>query len=330
MRSVAFVLVTPLLACSAPVQHVESMSPDAQPPSDAGDPLPPPPHGIQIMSRPVDIASGQERTYCYYFRTPNTSQLAIQRWVSHMPAAAHDMQLYLTPTPLMPPDTQTPTGCGIANRTGPVWTYSAQTADAEAQLPADDGTGKPIAQLIKANQAGFLQIHYLNTTGSDVQAHVELNAYAYDDALPVTWAGPFVTFRTNFEIQPGSDAQPTMGSVSGSCPVPVDDSGQPVKFFMMTTHTYKQGVHTSISDGTTPVFTSTDWAQPGTASFPAPFYSFKSSMLNYQCDYMNKQPYTIMTGDDPTQDELCMSISFYVPANPAAIGHYCLDSSTLY
>jgi hypothetical protein len=330
MRSLAFVLVSPLLACSASAQHVDQMSPDAQTTSDAGGPLPPPPHGFQIVSPTVDVANGEESTYCYYFRTPNTGQLSIQRWVSHMPAAAHDMVLYLTPNDLMSPGTQTPTRCGIANKTGPLWTYSAETADAEAELPADDGTGQPIAQLVKAHQSGFLQIHYLNTTGSAVQAHVELNGYAYDDAIPVTWTGPFVTFRTNFEIGPGSTDMPTTSSVNGSCPVPLDDSGQPVKFFLMTTHTYKQGVHTAINDGTSTVFNSTNWAQPGAASFPAPFYSFKSSTLGYQCEYMNKMPYTIMTGDDPTLDELCMSISFYIPADPAAIGHYCLDSATVY
>lgn len=335
MRSIAFVLVTPLLACSASAQHVDSLSPDAQPQSDAGDPMTLPPHvfhAFQIVSPAVTITNKQEITYCYYFRTPNTGQLAIQGWASHMPAAAHDMVLYLTPNDLMSPGTQTTTRCGIADRIGPVWTYSAETADAEAQMPADDGTGQPLAQLIRANQSGFLEIHYLNTTGSDVQAHVELNAYAYDDALPVTWAGSFVTFRTNFQIGPGSDAQPTTGSVSGSCPIPVD-GGKPVKFFTMTTHTYKQGVHTAINDGTTTVFTSNNWAQPGTASWPAPFYSFKSSTLDYQCDYMNKQSYTIVTGDDPTQDELCMTINFYAPATPpptAPIGHYCLDSSTAF
>ncbi len=104
----------------------------------------------------------------------------------------------------------------------------------------------------------------------------------------------------------------------------------PVKFFMMTTHTYRQGVHTSISDGTTTLFDSTSWMVPGSATWAAPFYTFKGTKLGYQCDYLNKNTYTIMTGDDPTTDELCMSINFYVPADRAAIGHFCLDSSMVY
>lgn len=185
MRSLALVLVLPFIACGPPA-HVDD-PPDAQPDADAGPGLPPPAHGFQIVSPTIDIPPGVEVTYCYYFRTPNTSDLSIKQWASHMTAGSHHMILYLTPTEQQTPGTLSTSLCGISSgTTGPVWTYSAQTADAEAQLPADDGTGIPVGQPIRAGQPGFLQMHYLNATDSVIHAHVVLNAYAYDDGVQVT------------------------------------------------------------------------------------------------------------------------------------------------
>lgn len=333
MRSLAFVLVTPLLACSVPAKHADQLTPDGQnEPDGGGGPLPPPTNGFQLVSPTVSIAPGEESTYCYYFHTSNADAVAIQRWVSHMTPGVHEMILYLTPTDVQPPDTMSSTNCGFARTNGsPRWTYSTQSPDAQWVLPSDDGAGNPIGQQVGGSQPGFLQIHYLNTTGSTVHAHVELNAYAYDRSISPTLAGPFATFGSMIQIGPGSTAQPTTGQVSGTCPVPLDQSGQRVRFFMMTTHTYRQGVHTSISDGTTTLFNSTSWLQPGDATF-SPFYAFKGDSLTYQCEYQNSNAYTIMTGDNPTTDELCMSISFYIPADPDPLktGHYCRDSATFY
>ena len=334
MRSLAFVLVTPFVACSAPAQQVDNLTPDSQtapppPGPDASTALAPPAHGLQLISPSVDIDPGADVTYCYYFRTANTTDLAIQRWVSRMTEGSHDMVLFLTPNDQQPPGTMSPTRCGIANNTSPLWTYSAQTREAETAMPATDGAGNPIAQLVKANQAGFLQIHYVNTSTTIIHPHVELDGFAYDDGVHVTFAGPFVTFRSMIEIGPGSTTNPAKAMVNGTCAIPLE-AGKPVKFFRMTTYTHQQGVHTFINDGAATVFDSTTWAQPGATSWSGPpFYSFASNTLSYQCEYLNTHSYSITMGDSPTADEMCMSINFYFPVTGTA-GHYCLDSATLY
>jgi hypothetical protein len=334
MRSLAFVLVTPLLACSASTQHIDQLPPDTQTAIDGGTSLMPPAHGFQLMSPTIDIDPGAEVTYCYYFRTPNTGELLIQRWASHMTPGSHHMILYLTPTDQQPPGTMSPTNCGITKGTGgPVWTYSAQTPDAESQLPSDDGNGNPVGQVIKARQSGFLQMHYLNATDSVIHAHVELNAYAYPDSVQVTPAAPFVTSNLDIQLMPGSPTNPTMGMVNGSCPVPLDPTGKPPRFFMMTTHTHKQGVHTFVKDGATTVFDSMNWEHPGTAIWPTPptsqFYTFKSDTLFYQCEYLNPNNRTILTGDSAATDEMCMAIGYFFPA-AGGIGHFCLNSAIVY
>jgi hypothetical protein len=339
MRSVAFVLLTPLLACTATAQPVGQLIPDGQMPGDGGGVMPSPFHLDKIPS--VDVSPGDDITYCYYFQNDNAVELTIRRWASHMTAGVHDMILYLT-TNAQQTAGMSPTVCDyVAQAGGPAWAYAAQTSDAtqtsDAQLtlPDNDGSGNPVGQLIRARQAGFLQIHYLNTGSTKLHASVELNAYAYPDGTQVTFAAPFTTFYVNISIMPGSPAQPGTGMVNGSCSLPLDPTGKPLRFFGMTSHTYKQGVHTFVKDGVDTVLDNTDWANPKTFSWPvSPFYTFKSGTLFYQCEYSNPTDRTIKTGDDPATDELCMTTGYFFPARTDGIyrgtGHFCSNSAMIY
>jgi hypothetical protein len=317
--SLAFVLVTTLAGCGGAGSPTAGQ-PDAPGMSDAG----PPPPTFQIVSPSVDIYPKAELTYCYYFRTPNTSDLSIQKWASHMTAGSHDLILYLTRTDLQTPGSFSTDKCGLASiGPGPVWTYSAQSADDEASLPADDGNGLPVGQPLKAGQSGFLQIHFLNTSDAVIHAHVELNAYAYADGVQVTPAAPFFTLNTQIDL-PAAAQTPTADTVSGNCNVASD-----VKFFVMTTHTHKQGVHTFVKDGATTVFDSTSWEHPGAKTWGAsPFFSFTSGKLTYQCEYVNPNSYRIQYGDSTTSQEMCMAIGYYFPAADGT-GHMCLNSLML-
>ena len=335
MRSLAAVLLVPFIACAAPGQA--PAGDDDQ--TDAGtgvDPggLPIPERGFQIQSPMLDIQPGAEVTYCYYFRTPNTSELSIKQWVSRMTPGSHHMILYLTPSDQQPPGTVSTNLCGISSgSTGPVWTYSAQTADAQAILPDDDGEGNPVGQVIPAGQSGFLQMHYLNASDNVIHARVVLNAVAYPDRVQVTPAAPYVTFNRQINIGPVTPAGPTKSMVSGTCPVPME-SGKPPRFYVMTTHTHKQGVHTFVKDGEkadgTTIFDSTSWEHPGaTAWDKMPFFQFTSGKLSYQCEYENPNNRTIKTGDSAETDEMCMAIGYYFPA-PGSTGHFCLNSALIY
>jgi hypothetical protein len=332
MRSLAFaVLVTSILACS-PGGFVNDI-PDA-PGVDPG--FPPPARGFQILTPTVDINPGAEVTYCYYFHTPNNSDLSIQRWASRMTPGSHHMILYLTPNDQQTPGTLSTSLCGISSgSTGPIWTYSAQSPMAEVSLPIDDGEGHPVGQPIKAGQSGFIQMHYLNATDEIIHAHVTLNAYAYNDGVQITPAGPFVTFNRRIDLAPGSPANPTTGMVNGTCDMLNDSTGAPPKFYVMSTHTHKQGVHAFVNDGavhdsTSAVFNTTNWEHPGTVNWDTPpFYTFTSGKLSYQCEYSNPNNYRIQTGDSAATDEMCMAVGYYFPAT-GGTGHFCLNSLMLY
>jgi hypothetical protein len=320
MRSLALVLVTTFAGCSSP----SSGGPDG---STNGDgPPPPPPHGFQIISPTVAIAPRAEITYCYYFSTPNTSDLTIKKWASHMTPGSHHMIVYLTTGKLRDPGTLETQNCGLASNGvfGTVWTYAAQTPDQEMALPPDDGNGIPLGQPVKAGHFGFIQMHFLNTTDAVIHANVVLTAYAHDEGIQVVPTGPFVTLDTRIDLAPAAPGTSTTGMVSGNCAVASD-----AKFFAMTTFTHKQSVHTFIKDGGTTVFDSTNWEHPGTGTWDTPpFFSFTSGNLTYQCEYANPNGYRVQYGDDPATDEMCMAIGYYFPAI-GGTGQFCLDSFVL-
>jgi hypothetical protein len=295
----------------------------SQDPGGGGTMLPPPARGFQVVSPPVMIAAGQEITYCYYFKTSNAVALPIQSWKSHMSTGSHHMILYLTKTEEQPAGTVTATNCGGGGGglNAPVWTYSSQTEDQEFQLPGNDGTGLPLAQNVPAGQPAYIQMHYLNATDHPINAHVELNANAYAEGIAVRGAAPFITYKLNISIDA---AQGSTASVTGDCTV-----SPKLKFFTMSTHVHKQGVHTYVRDGGTTIFDSMDWEHPGSRTWDAsPFFSFSSGKLSNQCDYMNATgtPTPIVQGPSAATNEMCMAVGyFFDPTLTTVNARYCLN-----
>jgi len=321
--SLALVLMTALYGCGS---SSGNGPPDGSTMTSDGG-LPPPLHGFQIIGPTVEVAAGTEVTFCYYFRTPNASDLAIKQWASRMTGGGHHMVVYFTRSDQQAPGTLSASKCGFyANGVGPVWTYAAVDSDHEAALPADDGNGLPVAQIVKAGQSGFIEMHFQNSTDAVLRPHVELNAYAYADGVQVTHAAPFVTYNTQIDLAPAVNAvTPTTGMVTGSCKVTSD-----AKFYLLSTHTHKQGIHAYIRDGASTVFTAASWDHPGERRWDSPpFQGFATGSLGYQCDYSNPNSYRIEDGDDMATDETCMAIGYYFPAADDN-GHLCVDSVMVY
>jgi len=280
----------------------------------------PPGRGFRIVSPDIEIQPGQEITYCFYFRTPNTEPLAIKKWKSDMTPGSHHMIMFMTPSDTMPPGTVSASDCGFAGGSGtnlPVWTYAAQNPVAEVSLPIDDGTGKPLAQDVPASSAGYFQMHYLNATDAVIKAHVTLDAEALDAGAPYTKTAAFVTYNGSISIPPNA----TSDLETRSCATPAG-----VKFWLMSTHSHKQAIKTAVKDGTAEMFASTDWEHPGIVSFmePATFYTFASNRLTYECTYANPTNRTITSGDSAVTDEMCMASGYYFPANKPL---FCLDNA---
>lgn len=283
---------------------------------DAGDP--PPDNGFRIVSPDIELVPGEEATYCFYFRTPNDRPLAIHEWSSSMTPGSHHMIMFLTQTDAQPPGTLSADNCGFGTAGGAtVWTYAAQTPEANITLPEDDGAGLPLAQEVPANSPAFVQMHYLNATDNNLKAHVTIDATALADGVAFTQTAAFVTYNATISI-PGN----TVGHVeSRTCNVP-----DGAKFWLMSTHSHKQSVHTDVKDGDAMVFQSDDWEHPGEQTFMTPdaFYTFATDRITYECTYDNASMRTITSGDSAVRDEMCMATGYYFPATRPL---FCVDNA---
>lgn len=283
----------------------------------------PPARGFQVQSSDIVIEAGQEITYCYYFRTPNTEPMAIHKWVSSMTPGSHHMIMFTTAQDVMPPGTVSASNCGfgggssLTNR--PVWTYAAQTPESTIELPSDDGAGKPLAQVIPPNTAGFFQMHYLNATDAPITVHVTLNAEALEASAAYTPTAAYITYNAGLSIKPtaangGAPSVENGGIATKTCTTPAN-----TKFWMMSTHAHKQAIKTEVKNGmpasTAVAFTSEDWEHPIPQTWmAAPFYTFDDNKLTYTCTYVNNTNRTITSGDSAATDEMCMATGYVFPA----------------
>ena len=93
-----------------------------------------------IQSTDTVIPAGVEVTYCYYFHTPNTAKLAINRWVSDMTPGSHHM-IFFTGGPDHADGLDMSNDCGIGGSVSNIskWVFASQTAHLDEVLPTDDG-----------------------------------------------------------------------------------------------------------------------------------------------------------------------------------------------
>jgi hypothetical protein len=269
---------------------------------------------LRLRSPDVTLPAFQEITYCYYFRTANTAALAVKQWRSRLSAGVLDMRLVLTTADVGVPGTQSAANCSHLNETSAASAgaiaYTAYQSAAAFDFPADDGAGTPVAQRVRAAQAGYLRIHFHNPGQEPLVAHAELDGVAYPSGTVVTLADSYVTFDGKIELLPQSST-----SESLDCPTPPD-----ALFIRLSTHAHKQAVHTSISDQAAVLFESTDFANPGERMWTAPpFQSISGDLLTMQCDYVNPTNRTIRTGPSVATDEVCMAVTLYFPSDGAKV-----------
>lgn len=327
--SLGFLLLTTLAACGGTNYDPGG---DGQPAVDAATgsdgALPPPARGFQVTSTEVVIQPGQEITYCYYFRTPNTEPMAIHKWQSSMTPGSHHMIMFTTPSDTMPPGTITADGCGFGGSGSgtnlPVWTYAAQTPDATVELPTNDGAGKPLAQVIPANSAAFFQMHYVNAGDTALTVSVTLNAEALPVDAAYTQTAAYVTYNGALSIPNNS----TGFVETRTCNTPAN-----TKFWSMSTHAHKQATRTEVRSGdaasTDVVFASTDWEHPGSTTWMgSPFQTFAGNKLTFACTYSNATGRTITSGDSANTDEMCMATGYMFPATRPTLC-YCYASGCI-
>ncbi|MEJ7731992.1 MAG: hypothetical protein WKG00_22630 [Polyangiaceae bacterium] len=266
--------------------------------------------GFDIDSPPITIGSGEEKTYCYFTTVDIAEDAGVKRWSSTMTSGSHHLIVYFTEDAQEADGTITE-NCDAIGGGGlnfPIWTYSAQSPEAQNVMP--DGVG----MTVKSKQHLFVQMHYLNTTADPIEASVHVRADTYDKGESYTPAAAYITFNTQIELPPHG-----AGSAEGSCNVPSD-----VSFFTLSTHAHRRATKTWVQDGSKTVFESEDWEHPGAVDWTAaPHYSF-GNQLTYHCDYQNDLDKPVNTGNSAETDEMCMAVGYFFPADKPI---FCINST---
>ena len=294
---------------------------DAGTPNDGGDAgdggansLP----SFTVQSPEIDVPAGTELVTCYYFRTPNDAGINVKTWKSTLTTGVADVSLLFTAADIATPGTVTENGCTMLGdfMAPSTWAYTTHKASDGWSFPADDGTGKPVANPVKAQQPGYLLIHAVNPTNATLKVQATLEATGYALGTVVTQAESFVTFNSAISIPP-------MGSSSAvnTCPVPAG-----AHFSYLTTFSRKKSVQTQVKDMMTTLFESTDFENPGATTWAqAPFGAFTSNHVTVQCDYVNVGNNMITAGDS-LSDEACMVLGFHFPATKSRL---CINNTLL-
>ncbi|HEY7372410.1 MAG TPA: hypothetical protein VIF57_09655 [Polyangia bacterium] len=275
-----------------------------------------------VVTPDVTLQPAETASYCYYFHTPNTAALGIKRWTSDMTSGTHHLIVSAGAAGQPADGTLSTAACGFGTgSTFPAWLYASHTAHGELALPADDGTGKPLGMAVAAGQPMVIQMYFVNSTTSALAAHVTLSGYAHPAATTFTQTDAFVTYNSMLSIAPAA----TNVIASKTCNVP---SG--VKFWRVSTESHMQSTATDLKDGSSVLFMSTNWENPGAMTWPsAPFYTFTSGALTYECTYDNtgaNMSRTIHAGPSLQTDEACMGIAYFFPSTGPK---FCVDSTSL-
>ena len=316
MRGLALLSVAVLGACgNSPGVGDDDGLLDPDAPIDEKGP------SFTMESPEIEILGSQRITYCWYFRTPNQQLMAITKWSSTMSAPGARMIVYTTASERMPPGTVSAVNCGpgsgsLGSQAG--WTFAAREAAAEMALPSDDGTGRPLAMELAANQPGFVQIFFDNSGADATSARVVVTAEALRPDTPYTATAGYATFNGNISIPPMTSNH----TQELSCGVPAS-----AHFWAMSTHTHERATRTRVKDGGAMVFENLSWEHPKMERWTADsFYSFASGKLTYECTWNNPTNRTITTGNNADTDEVCMAAGYFFPATKPV---FCFNESAM-
>ncbi|MFO0624079.1 MAG: hypothetical protein U0325_00565 [Polyangiales bacterium] len=288
-RPFAATLAVVLLSCSG-----------ATPPSDAAVEAglgPPPAGGQQLASDPYTLQPGQERYYCYTFRSPNreTAVTAVQALSGQL---VHHVALFQTTAP----EPEGFSECNVLIRTSwrPIW--AGGTGRREFRLPENVGFRVP------ANTQYLIQYHLQNTRPTPVTERSGLNLAYAPDPSRVTPAGIYALGSFSLEIP---------ARAQGFQQVIDCMADRELRVFAAFPHMHKLGTRVRFEAGASRDALSTlyridPWPFGDQPLDPVDFTIRPGTHLRATCEWNNPHNRPVRFGES-SDDEMCIFTMFYYP-----------------
>jgi hypothetical protein len=259
-----------------------------------------------VFTTAAVIEAGAEKTKCSYVAMPDDrGEIAVPSAESRYTPGSHHFLVYRTDLDQIPDGKGEPYECpagGLdAHVTGSY--YEAQSPETHRVLP------KGVAHIFRPGEVVLLTSHYVNTTTSDLDAHLTFTLHTVERDSIEQEAGSIFFYNPQISLPPHSDR-----TVTRTCPISAD-----MNLGLLWSHMHKQGVGFTVTtddaDADNPLYATKDWSEPLARVFPydPPVTVHAGSSITYACDYHNATDDKIVAGQSAQTNEMCILHGMYWP-----------------
>lgn len=264
---------------------------------------------------PLAVAPGRENTQCVVQRLSNPTPIHVGMIRNVISSSSHHLIVYKTN------DTEertTPFNC----------TPFLETLNPEAGAPLmvtqkfEDELRLPegVAFTLAPHQMIRIELHYINTTASEVEVTATSSFHTMDSEQYQHEADFLFIGSPDINLPPRS--QTTLGPLFFKMPAGYADAN----FFAITGHTHQYGRNVTVArtpDASTPGDMVYDvpgwrWDEPETVQHNPPFQIPEGGGFNFSCTWNNTSDRSVGFGESANQ-EMCFFWSYYYPSNGAKV-----------
>ena len=205
------------------------------------------------------VPKGKEVYKCQNFANPFKGDAEIGAFESEMTAGSHHLLLFYRDGPRKPDGSITPLTDGpLEDCSGLEF---AATPYGSQQLKDSVHFPPGVAAKLPPEQGVRLQSHYLNTTGDDIHAHVEVTFDLIDPKTVKAHAGVLFVVQEDIHVPPNATQDVTF-----DCNLPMD-----MKILKASSHMHRHGTNFTSTLGGKKFYDTKIWSEPPPELFSPPW-----------------------------------------------------------
>jgi hypothetical protein len=256
----------------------------------------------------VSLAPGSEIFRCQFVNMP-VGEAFVVAAAHHYTPGSHHLLLYRTDLATIPQGGDQVQDCyeGLG---GSIMShvrgtlYGSQVPDASFTMPAG------VAYHVNSQEVLLLQAHYLNASGNQVQASIDVGLTTITDASKVTYrAGNLFYYDPFIDVPPNGTAK-----AGARCTLTND-----LTLVNVFPHFHARGIGYQAyldlpgqAPASVPFYVSTDWEHP-VAFTGQPMKLSAGTAVRFYCDYQNSGTNEYFQGPSAANNEMCMFTGLYYP-----------------
>jgi hypothetical protein len=262
------------------------------------------------------VKANTEVYMCQQFGNPFGHDVDLTKMVGTMSAGSHHFFLF-NMSAATGRNTVSPLGaCPGAGLEFHPFPFLSQTPGAYT-VEYGAGMGYPLV----GTNGLMMNVHYLNTSGSDVTPEVSITIYPAKAGTVTTHVGTIFLNNISISVPPTPESNPINISSSNT---PIVDEDYTI--FTNWSHMHQYAIDFTASTPAGQFYEETDWSEPplitagsgaqGTHTSPMLPMNVKSgTSISWNCKYYNPTNTTMTFGDSALTQNMCIYLGQYYPAD---------------